>query len=156
VQHSATSFVLKGPSLSGKTKAGVSSPHVNEPVYETPPTPGYHELVVVTIILILFVRGAAKNLVESVVILILKGLKSSDTRLNISTICASVKPEGAHDKGAPPFHEVDCTYCPSKSRKMVACAEGKLLNMGRQLDLVENKMSNGINIAKSFFMAEGF
>jgi len=51
----------------------VSSPQVNEPVYETPPTPVYHPLVGVTIILILLVSGAAKNTVESVVIINIKG-----------------------------------------------------------------------------------
>lgn len=75
-----------------------------------PPTPGYQLLVVVTIILTLCVSGAAKKTVESVVISILKGLKSSDTRLKISIICASVIPEGAQLIGLPPFHDEQLTY----------------------------------------------
>ena len=66
-------LALLGPSLSEKTKAGVSSPHVNDPMYDIPPTLGFQLLVGVIIILILCVKGAARNFNESVVMLILNG-----------------------------------------------------------------------------------
>jgi len=53
----------------------------------------------------------------------------------------------------PPFHEEEATYCPSKSRKIVAFAEGKLLNAGVQKASVENKTVKTIKIVKNFFIA---
>jgi hypothetical protein len=66
-------FVLFGPRRSEKTKHGVSSPQVKDPVKAMPPTFGFQLLVGVIIILILLDKGADKNFVESVVIFTLKG-----------------------------------------------------------------------------------
>ena len=119
------------PSRSEKTNAGVSSPNVNEPTYESPPAilPD-HALVEVTITLVRLFKGALKNAVESVVTLILNGRKSSATLLKASVICTSVRLDGADKIDWPPLNIVPVTKWPSKSKNIVADAVGKLLNLG--------------------------
>jgi hypothetical protein len=41
-----------------------------------------------------------------------------------------VRPDAPHTKGPLKFQEVLATVCPSKSRKMVAEAEGRLFRIG--------------------------
>src|SRR5687767_1199869 len=89
------------------TKAGVLLPQLKDPTKDTPPADPYQEDEGVIIILILDEAGAARNTVESVVILILKMPKSSATRLKISVIWLGDKAAGwaaigpAQLKGVP-------------------------------------------------------
>jgi hypothetical protein len=59
--------------------------------------------------------------------------------------------------GLPLLHTPFCTYCPSKSRKIVAVADGKLFKLGTLYPL--NEMSNRVeqmSDVKNFFISIGF
>jgi len=97
--------------------------------------------------------GALRKLVESVVMLMLNGRKSSATERKILVIWASFRLAAAQLKDCPLFHKVPSTKCPSKSRNITASAPERLLSLGAANEtFAMNVIDKAVNMFSTFFM----